>query len=139
MSLNYQDNLQKWIYQRLQNDEELTALGAELIADSVPSDQSLPDIYILIGNETTRDQSSTTHEGIEVMSEIRIYSRLPSYANSKKIASRICQLLKAKHENLPEARIVYARFLKSQNYQIDGGRLKLTKLWFTIFLDTTTN
>lgn len=103
------DELQKYVFQVLSSDEELTsALGGPKIFDHVPERVSHP--YVVLGRSIASDWSTSTEDGIALVFFIHIWSRSKGRAEINLLQSRVRNVLNAPPKTIGDQSLIGLNF-----------------------------
>ena len=84
--------LQAGVFQRLDNDPTLTALVLGNVFDAPPSG-TIPQNYVLIGDEIVRDRSTKTNAAAIHEFVISVVSDTAGFSTAKQVAGAVCDAL----------------------------------------------
>ena len=119
--------LQAAVYQHLMSDPALLALVGSNIFDALPAG-SLPELYVLLGEEKVRDASDATGSGAWHDLNVSVVTDAAGYNSAKDTAAAISDALQDADLVLTRGRLVGMRFLRAQARRESGGvrRINLT-------------
>lgn len=121
--------LQAAVYDLLLNDPGLTALIGDAVHDAVPGG-SLPETYVLLGQEMAKDASDPDGAGAEHRLTLSVITSAPGFSTAKACAAVVCDLLHRTQPALSRGRVVDMAFLKAVARRIDGASGRQIDLQF---------
>ena len=121
--------LQAAVYDLLQSDPGLTALIGDAVYDAVPGG-SLPETYVLLGQEVAKDLSDPQGAGAEHRLTLSVVTSAPGFSTAKGCAAVISDLLHRAEPALSRGRVVDMAFLKATARRIDGASARRIDLQF---------
>ena len=121
--------LQAAVYDLLQGDPGLTALIGDAVFDAVPGG-SLPETYVLLGQEMAKDASDPEGAGAEHRLTLSVVTSAPGFSTAKGCAAVISDLLHGAEPALGRGRVVDMAFLKATARRIDGASARRIDLQF---------
>ncbi|KKL66186.1 hypothetical protein LCGC14_2147490 [marine sediment metagenome] len=129
MSYAMAQGLQSALFQRLTGDPALTALVGDAIYDALPGG-TLPETYVLLGDEEARDASDQTGAGAVHEVTIGVVSRVAGFADAKAAAGAVSDALLSGPPMLERGRIVGLWFLKARARRSGAGDERRIDLQF---------
>ena len=131
MSYSLSAAVQKGIYDALVQDPAVSGLVGVNVFDSVPSG-SLPDLYVVLGQEKVRDRSDQTGHGANHDLTISVATSRPGFSAAKSAAGAVCDRLLGPVPILDRGRIVNTSFLTARTRREGQGARRIVDLIFRI-------
>jgi len=124
MSMLLSDALQTAIYGRLSGDGPLAAIVGTHIYDAMPTGP-VPDLYILIGEETVVDASDVTGNGAIHDLIVSVISTADSFLTLKEAADAVWSALGASELSLARGHLVGFWYRSSTAKRNSSGQRKV--------------
>ncbi|WP_439142602.1 DUF3168 domain-containing protein [Planktotalea sp.] len=118
------DALQTAVYDRLSADSELASIVGAHVYDAVPAGP-VPDLYVLIGEESVKDASDISGAGAVHDLSISVMSTANSFLVLKQAAATIWAALDATALVPSRGRVVGLWFRASQAKRSSAGQRKI--------------
>lgn len=126
--------LQAAVYQQLANDAVLTSLVGASIYDALPNG-TLPDTYVLLGADVTRDASDGTGGGAWHRLTVSVISQEAGFHTSKSVAAAISDALVDAPLILSRGRLVALHFFRARAVREDTGDTRRIDIIFRARVD----
>lgn len=120
--------LQTAVYQKISTDSGVTALAGSAIYD-VPPDGSLPDLYVLVGQETVRDASDKTGFGAWHDMTISVVSSRSGFLAAKETAGAITDALHGVELSLSRGALVGMWFRRGSAARAGDGQRRVNLIF----------
>ena len=124
MSSLLSDVLQTAIYARLSTDPDLAVIVSTHVYDAMPAGP-VPDLYVLIGDESVKDASDATGAGTVHDLIVSVMSTADSFLTLKEAAAAIWSALDAAPLILSRGRVVGLWFRASSAKRSSSGQRKI--------------
>lgn len=121
--------LQAGLYDRLTNDAALTTLVGSDIFDAPPGG-TVPETYVLIGDEIVRDRSSKTHDAAFHDVVINVVSDTAGFSKAKQVAGAVCDALVDAAFPLSRGTLVGLHFVRARAVREDSPGIRQINLTF---------
>lgn len=121
--------LQELVFAALSGNTVVTSLVGGNIFDAAPSG-TLPEIYVVIGDERVRDRSDQSGQGASHDLAIIIHSSQAGFQGAKALAAAICDALLAPIGALTRGQLVNMTFLRANARRDDSGTTRRIDLIF---------
>lgn len=126
--------LQGAVFQRLQTDTALLGLVGPAVYDALPAG-TLPELYVVLGQEDARDLSSATHGGAVHRFAVTIVADTGGFRRAKEAAAAISDALVDAPLVLTRGRLVSLRFLRAQARRSRAGAARRIDLTFQAIVE----
>lgn len=113
MSYALAATLQTALFEQLSSDAAVSALIGEAVYDATPSG-TLPETYVLIGNEDVRDASDRETSAALHDFTLSVVSTAQGFLDAKKVAAAIGKSLDLTPLPLSEGHVVWLQFQKAR-------------------------
>ncbi len=120
----FSDAVQTAIYERLSSDSDLTEIIGTQLYDAVPSGP-VPDLYVLIGEESVTDASDKTAFGAMHEVTVSVLSISESFLAMKRAATAIATALDDPALELSRGRVCALWFLDSTSKRNTSGQRRI--------------
>lgn len=124
MTVLLSDVLQSAIYGRLAGDPVLAGIVGTHVYDAVPAGP-VPDLYVLLGEETVKDASDKSGSGAVHDVLISVMSTADSFLTLKQAATAIWGALESSALVLTQGRVVGFWFVASTAKRSTSGQRKI--------------
>ncbi|MCP5085883.1 MAG: DUF3168 domain-containing protein [Rhodobacteraceae bacterium] len=105
--------LQQAVFAALSGDAAVTALVGTDIFDAPPRGK-VPALFVLLGEETTRDRSSKTSTGAMHDFSVQVVTDTAGFSKAKELAAAICDALIDADVTLVRGKLVGLHFRKAR-------------------------
>lgn len=130
--------LQTAIFGTLSSDMRLAeAIGAALY-DATPSG-TVPDIYVVLGEEEVRDRSDKTGDGSWHDLTISVVTEVASFRRAKEVAGLIADILEGSKPKMTRGRVVGLWFLRARARRTGKGDRRQIDLRYRVQVEDTIN
>ena len=110
--------LQEAVFAELSTDAALEALlGGEKVFDGAPRNAEAP--YVHLGEFSTRDWSTSTEAGMEILFAVVVWSRTPGRSEGLLVADRVVELLHDAALALDGFRLVNLRHVATETARVE--------------------
>lgn len=126
--------LQLAVYQTLAGDVPLSILIDENLFDAPPSG-TIPQTYVVIGDETARDKSSKTSAGALHEFTINVVSDTAGFATAKQVAGAVCDALIDADILLQRGTLTALNFYSARAVREDSPGIRQIDLKFRAYVE----
>ena len=130
----FSNELQSAIYDALTNDATITSLVGTDIYDARPSG-TLPDTFVLIGEESVFDRSDKTHSAAIYAVRISVVTTASGFGGAKSIAAAICNVVEESNLTLSSANLRRVEFRRAFARRNRSGTERKIELLFRAFIE----
>lgn len=128
--------LQTAIFEILSSDVRLSeAIGAALY-DATPAG-TVPDIYVVLGEEEVRDHSDKTGNGSWHDFMISVVTEVASFRRAKEVAGLIADILDGPRPEMTRGRVVGLWFLRAKARRTGKGDRRQIDLRYRVQVEDT--
>lgn len=132
--------LQEAVYQALAGDPAVASFVAGRIYDAPPPTSELgPETspYITLGDELVDDWSTADGHGARHTFAVSVHAERRGFADAKRCAGAVSDLLTNAMPGLNRGRIVQARFLDARTRRAQGDAFRTISMRFQFLLEDT--
>lgn len=126
--------LQLAVYQKLAGDAQEALLTNENLFDAPPSG-TIPQTYVVIGDETARDKSSKTSAGAMHEFVINVVSDTAGFATAKQVAGAVCDALIDADLALSRGTLTALNFYSARAVREDSPGMRQIDLKFRAYVE----
>jgi hypothetical protein len=128
--------LQLAVYQTLASDASLSLLIDNNLFDAPPSG-TIPQTYVVIGDEVARDKSSKTSAGAMHEFVINVVSDTAGFSTAKQVAVAVCDALIDVDIALARGTLCALNFHSARAVREDSPGIRQIDLKFRAFVEDT--
>lgn len=129
MSFAMSEPLQRAIYDALSADSALGMIVGTAIYDAVPAG-TLPLIYVRLGSEEVKDASDCSGAGAVHKFTVSVITSSPGFAQAKRAAAAISDVLHGGDLTLTRGQLVYLRFERARALRVESAATRQIDLRF---------
>jgi hypothetical protein len=129
MSYAVSGPLQAAVYGALAADVTLDGLVSGAIYDALPAG-TLPDLYVLLGDETVRDASDGSGRGAAHVLTVSVVTTAQGFAGAKAAAGAVSDVLHGADLALSRGRLVWLRFSGAKARRVENASRRQIDLRF---------
>lgn len=132
--------LQEALYQRIAADPACTQhFGARIYDAPLPFGvEDEPDgVYLILGDEEVSDWSTATDEGAVHVLTLAIHAPRRGFADAKRAAADVSDLLLGAEWTLSRGRVVNVRFVSARTRREDASSLRRIEMRLRFVLEDT--
>lgn len=126
--------LQLAVYQTLASNVPLADLIDENVFDAPPTG-TIPQTYVLIGDETARDISSKTSAGAMHEFVINVVSDTAGFATAKQVSAAVCDALIDMDATLTRGQLTALNFYSARAVREDSPGIRQIDLKFRAYVE----
>lgn len=126
--------LQAAVYDVLANDAVLSGLIGGSVFDAPPSG-TIPETYVLIGDEEVRDRSAKTSAGAMHDFTINVVSDTAGFATAKQVGAAVCDALIDADLTLSRGVLTALNFRSARAVREDSPGIRQIDLRFRAFVE----
>ncbi len=136
MSYAVSTALQAAVYHQLSSDATLAGLVGPAIYDALPNG-TLPDTYVLLGDERVRDASDITGGGAWHRFTVSVISSEAGFHMAKSVAAAISDTLVDAPLTLARGHLVALHFFRARAHRQGTGDMRRIDIIFRARVDDT--
>lgn len=126
--------LQEAVFQKLSGDAGVIALVGNAVYDALPSG-TLPETYITLGPEDTRERSDVTGQGAWHRFTVSVVTESAGFYGAKQVAAAISDALVDAELPLSRGRLAGLYFLRARARREGTGAIRRIDLTFRARID----
>ena len=130
----FSNELQSAIYNALIADTTLAGLVGSDIFDALPSG-TVPDTFVLIGEETVFDRSDKTHSAAIYVIKVNVVTSQSGFGNAKTIAAAICNVIEEANLSLSNGHLRRVEFRRALARRNTSGTERKIELIFRALIE----
>lgn len=130
--------VQEAVYGALSADAALSAMIGDRLYDAPPPFEAdaAPDApWVTLGDERVRDWSTRDSAGAEHLLSVTVNAPRRGFADAKKIAARICDVLLENNWALSRGRVAFVGFLGGRTKRLEKDLLRQVELRFRVLVE----